>query len=91
MTAVNLLRGNDMKPTIGRIVHYYDNMNKRGPHAAIVVQVTTGELLPEQRIDLQVFWRDGGTSNRHDIPFIEWDIPVPPERELPYAIWPPRV
>lgn len=91
MTVVKLLRGNDMKPTIGRIVHYYDNMNKRGPHAAIVTEVTTGELMPDQKVNLQIFWRDGGISQMYDVPFVDSDGPISESQELPYAIWPPRV
>lgn len=80
-----------MLPTIGRIVHYHDNLNKTGPHAAIVTLVTTGNLMSNQRVNLQIFWRDGGTSNAYDIPFVDSDGAISEAQELPYAIWPPRV
>ncbi len=80
-----------MKPTIGRIVHYYDNLNKEGPQAAIVTNVMPDSLLIGSVVNLQVFWSRGGESSLYDVPFIDSEGAISEETKPPYAIWPPKV
>lgn len=90
-----------MKPTVGRIVHYYlvsdDDRHFRGPSAAIVVG--TGEGMDA---NLYVLFDGGVTRFSNHVPFEEdpekriasgprkGDLFMP-MRERHFWIWPPRV
>lgn len=49
-------QGGSMKPTVGRIVHYYDGQGIG--HAAVIVEVFESS----GTVALYIFWRDGSTS-----------------------------
>ena len=65
-----------IKPTVGRIVHFYENYQHgdNDPLAAIVVHVTSTRC-----VNLSVFDKWGGNGGRTDIQLIQPgdDIPAP--------------
>jgi len=67
-----------MKPSIGRIVHYYGSEGD-GPHAAIVVKVHSDSCLK-----LQIFPQDGESIRIDSVVSIQGDSNGRWE-------WPPRV
>lgn len=85
----------DPKPTVGRIVHYYDPRKAadandgmgRGPYAALVLKITPGnDQVADDRVHLRVsFWGSDG-----------WFAYVLPKdakiraTDQPYWEWPPR-
>ena len=81
-----------MKPTIGRIVHFYDeslagkpykgdirlNGSDKGPYPAMVIQTFNGDY-----VNLLVHawggdWREGSIAERVD------------DKQVRYWVWPPR-
>jgi hypothetical protein len=73
-----------MKPTVGRIVHYYPNEDAREPLAAIVTHVCGDGC-----VNLAVFHASGGVlcPSPRWVPLIE-EGPIPSRN---YCKWPERV
>lgn len=72
-----------MKPTVGRIVHYYSldpgKHQSRGPHAAVIIDVETPE-----RVTLWVFFPAPGSPREVA------NVPAEGSIREHYWAWPPR-
>jgi hypothetical protein len=75
-----------VKPTVGRIVHFYD-VASRVPWAAIVIAIRSSEVdVANQAVDLQVFSPvSGGVHIERSVPFAEKFK----EKEKTWQ-WPPK-
>jgi len=80
-----------MKPTVGRMVHYYRWLQRgistghEGPLSATVAAVS--ESSPT-RVNLMVLNEDGTTFGRQGVAFVGESEEVP---QSEYCTWPPRV
>jgi len=79
-----------VKPSVGRIVHYYPDFPQLAPRPAIVLDVTeyddedTGEHLEENRYYVLLLIHLANGDERKDAPFSV-------EPKVGHWSWPPRV